>query len=105
MNVGKNWSTELQSDTTAITHGVALNGGIDIFSKWKIDVQSGYDLVLKEFTPTQLNLHWDLHCWEFSFNWIPIGVRKSFALKINIKSALLKDIKFEARGSDGQLLF
>lgn len=105
MNVGRNWNTELQSDTTAITHGIAVNGGIDIFSKWKIDVQSGYDLVLKEFTPTQLNLHWDLHCWEFSFNWIPIGVRKSFALKINIKSALLKDIKFEARGSDGQLLF
>ena len=105
MNLGRNWNSDIQADTTAITHGVALNGGIDLFSKWKIDVQTGYDLVLKEFTPTQLNLNWDLHCWEFSFNWIPIGVRKSFALKINIKSPLLKDIKLEARGSDGQFLF
>ena len=105
MNLGRNWNSFTQADTTAITHGVALNGGIDLFSKWKIDVQTGYDLVLKELTPTQLNLNLDLHCWEFSFNWIPIGVRKSFALKINIKSPMLKDIKLEARGSNGQLLF
>ena len=105
MNLGRNWNSDIQTDTTAITHGVALNGGIDLFSKLKIDFQTGYDLVLKEITPTQLNLNWDLHCWEFSFNWIPTGIRKSFALKINIKSPLLQDIKFEARGSDGQFLF
>ena len=105
MNLGRNWDSILQSDTTAITHSIAVNGGIDLFKKWSIDFQSGYDLVLKEVTPTAINLHWDLHCWELTFNWIPIGIRQSFALKINIKSPLLKDIKFEARGSDGQFLF
>ncbi len=105
MNLGRNWNYDLQGDTTKITHGIAVSGSVDLFKKWKVDFQSGYDLVLKEVTPTQLNLYWDLHCWELSFNWIPIGVRKSFALKINIKSPLLKDIKFEARGSDGQFLF
>jgi hypothetical protein len=105
MNLGRNWDTGLQADTTAITHGIAVRGGVQFFTKWKVDFQTGYDLVLKEFTPTAINLHWDLHCWELTFNWIPIGVRQSFALKINIKSALLKDIKFEARGSDGQFLF
>ena len=105
MNLGRNWDSMLQADTTAITHGIAVSGGLDLFKKWSIDFQSGYDLVLKEVTPTAINLHWDLHCWELTFNWIPIGVRQSFALKINIKSPLLKDIKFEARGSDGQFLF
>ena len=105
MNLGRNWNEDQQGDTTAVTHGFAVSGGVDLFKKWSVDFQSGYDLVLKEVTPTQLNLHWDLHCWELTFNWIPIGVRKSFALKINIKSALLKDIKIEARGSDGQFLF
>ncbi|MAO46770.1 MAG: hypothetical protein CL823_06425 [Crocinitomicaceae bacterium] len=105
MNLGRIWNTDLLRDTTAITHGVAVNGGVNLFKKWKIDVQTGYDLVLREFTPTQLNVHWDLHCWELSFNWIPVGVRQSFALKLNIKSPLLKDIKIEARGSDGQFLF
>lgn len=105
MNLGRNWDSMLQDDTTAITHGIAVSGGLDLFKKWSIDFQSGYDLVLREVTPTAINLHWDLHCWELTFNWIPIGVRQSFALKINIKSPLLKDIKFEARGSDGQFLF
>ncbi len=105
MNIGRNWNSDIQADTTAITHGVAFNGDIHLFSKLKIDLQTGYDLVLKEFTPTQINLNLDLHCWEFSFNWIPNGYRKSFALKINIKAPLLKDIKLEARGSNGQLLF
>tara|TARA_B110000444_G_scaffold261407_1_gene313262 strand:- start:2152 stop:4566 length:2415 start_codon:yes stop_codon:yes gene_type:complete len=105
MNLGRNWNQSLLDDTTAVTHGFAVRGGIQLFTKWDIDFQTGYDLVLKELTPTAINLHWDLHCWELTFNWIPIGVRQSFALKINIKSALLKDIKFEARGSDGQFLF
>ena len=68
----------------------------------------GIELVIgnhKEFTPTAINVHWDLHCWELTFNWIPIGVRKSFAIRLNIKSPLLKDIKFEARGGNGEFLF
>ena len=105
MNLGRNWNTLDQSDNTDITHGIALSGGIDLFSKWKVDFQSGYDLVLKEPTPTQVNIYWDLHCWELTFNCIPFGDRQSFALKVNIKSALLKDIKLEARRSDGQFLF
>ena len=75
-----------------------------ILKKWTVNFQSGYDLILKDL-PLPSLICWDLHCWELSFNWIPIGVRKSFALKLNIKSPLLKDVKFEARGSDGQLLF
>jgi hypothetical protein len=105
MNLGRNWNSDILADTTAITHGIAVRGGVKLFDKWRVDFQSGYDLVLKEVTPTAINIHWDLHCWELTFNWIPIGDRQSFALKINIKSALLKDIKFEARGSNGQFLF
>ena len=82
-----------------------MRGGVKLFSKWSFDVTTGYDLRYKEFTPTVVNVHWDLHCWELTFNWIPIGVRQSFAIKLNIKSTLLKDIKLEARGSNGEFLF
>lgn len=105
LNVGNIWDASAQQDTLALTHGVAVRGGIKVKKKWELDFQSGYDLVLKEFTPTQFDLRWDLHCWEMSFNWIPFGERQSFALKLNIKSPLLKDVKIEARGSNGQLLF
>jgi hypothetical protein len=107
MNISRNFDTNIliQADTTAITHGIAMRGGCKLFSKWTFDVATGYDLKYREFTPTVINVHWDLHCWELTFNWIPIGVRQSFSIRLNIKSPLLKDIKFEARGGNGEFLF
>jgi len=74
-------------------------------SRYQVDVQTGYDLARREFTPTNLNLYVDLHCWEFTFQWIPFGIRQSFTLRLNVKSSLLRDLKLEARGADGKLLF
>jgi hypothetical protein len=105
MNINKVFNPSEQSDDTDLRHGIAMRGGIKLFSKWDIDVQTGYDIKYREFTPTAVNIHWDLHCWELTFNWIPFGTRQSFALKLNIKSPLLKDIKIEARGGNGEFLF
>ncbi|MDG2311494.1 MAG: hypothetical protein P8L64_03795, partial [Flavobacteriales bacterium] len=105
MNLNRIFDTSQQSDTTSIRHGIAMRGGVKLFSKWDLAVQTGYDIKYREFTPTAINVHWDLHCWEFTFNWIPFGTRQSFALKLNIKSPLLKDIKIETRGGNGDFLF
>ena len=105
MHLSRNFDTNIQSDTSALTHGVAIRGGLKLFTKWTFDVTTGYDIRYREFTPTAINVHWDLHCWELTFNWIPIGIRQSFAIKLNIKSPLLKDIKFEARGGNGEFLY
>ena len=40
-----------------------------------------------------------------ALNVIPFGARQSFTFRINIKAAMLRDLKLEARGSNGQLLF
>jgi hypothetical protein len=106
LNLSRNWSTALQSDTTAITQSILLNGDVSIFERWKIGFDTGYDFVAGEVTPTTLNLYWDLHCWELSFNYIPFGFRQSFSLQINVKSGLLSDLKLQARGGGGNgLLF
>ena len=105
MNVNRLFDASQQSDTTSIRHGIAMRGGVKFLTRWDLTVQTGYDVKYREFTPTAINIHLDLHCWEFSFNWIPFGTRQSFALKLNIKSSLLKDIKIEARGGNGDFLF
>lgn len=105
MNLNRVFDPSQQSDTTSIRHGIAMRGGVKLFSKWDLALQTGYDIKYREFTPTAINVNWDLHCWEFTFNWIPFGTRQSFALKLNIKSALLKDIKIETRGGNGDFLF
>jgi len=104
VNLARQWAPELSRDTSVVTHALAARGGLQV-SRYKLDVQTGYDLARKEFTPTNLNLYVDLHCWELSFESIPFGIRQSFSLRLNVKSALLRDLKHEARGADGKLLF
>ncbi|MCW5898942.1 MAG: LPS-assembly protein LptD [Flavobacteriales bacterium] len=87
---------------------VLFNGDINILKHWKLGFSSGYDLVAEEFTPSSINLYWDLHCWEFNLNVIPTGLRKSFMFRINVKASILKDLKFEQRrpyGGDPGLLY
>ena len=48
-----------------------------------------------------------MHCWEFNLNVIPLGLRKSFTVRINVKASVLKDLKYELVrpfGNDRQLL-
>jgi hypothetical protein len=59
------------------------------------------DFGLRDFTTTNIGLHWDLHCWEFSFNFVPFGQRQSYMAQLNIKSALLQDLKIQRRGNLG----
>lgn len=87
---------------------VLFNGDVNVLKYWKVGVSSGYDIVAGEWTPTTLNLYWDLHCWEFNFNIIPIGLRKSFMFRINVKASILQDLKYELRrpfGEQQNLLF
>ena len=85
-----------------------FNGDVTVLKYWKLGFSSGYDFVAEDWTPTSLNLYWDLHCWEFNFNIIPLGERKSFMFRINVKASILRDLKFEQRrpyGNDNNLLY
>jgi hypothetical protein len=90
------------------TQSVLFNGDLNILKYWKLGFSSGYDLEAGEWTPTSLNLYWDLHCWEFNANVVPIGVRKSFTFRINVKASVLHDLKYELRrpfGNKEELLY
>jgi hypothetical protein len=75
------------------TQSVNFNGDLSLTKKWKIGVNSGYDFVNKKLTLTSINVYRDLHCWEMHLNWVPFGYRQSFSIDINVKSAILKDLK------------
>lgn len=77
----------------SIQQSATFNGDLSITKKWKVQVTSGYDFTTKKLTLTSLNIYRDLHCWEMRFNWVPFGFRQSFSIDINIKSAVLKDLK------------
>jgi hypothetical protein len=76
-----------------IINTISFRGDINITPKWKIGFYSGYDFTNNKVSPTSIDIYRDLHCWEIRFNWIPIGVRKSYNLTIGVKSSVLQDLK------------
>ncbi len=97
MRLQRNWRSDIQADTTILTQNLTFNGNVTLLEDWRITVGSGYDFTAKEFTNTQVNVIWDLHCWEFSARWVPFGFQQSLQLRLAVKSALLRDVKLEKR--------
>ena len=85
------------TDTSYITQSVGLRGDFSITKNWKISYMTNYDFVNKEFSFTSINIARDLHCWQMSFNWIPIGFMRSYNLNISVKSSILQDLKLQRR--------
>ena len=104
-NVNRSWFREefLESQQQSIL----FNGDFTLFKYWKVGFNSGYDIENGAWTPTTLNLYWDLHCWEFNASWIPNGFRQSISLRVNVKASILSDLKVDQRvpvGGNGQIL-
>ena len=80
----------------------SLNGDVSLTEKWKMTFTTGYDFVLKAPSLTNIGLTRDLHCWEASFNWTPIGQNLragNYNFELRVKSSLLKDLKLSRRRS------
>ena len=83
--------------TASIVQTLNVSGSFSLTPKWKISGNTGWDFRLNKLTYTSLNIHRDLHCWEMSISWIPIGYHQSYTFVINIKSSILRDLKYQKR--------
>lgn len=112
--LAKSFDKETRQDTLVLKQALTFSGDFTLFKRWAVSFNSGYDMSnaryqdlqfkdfgLRDFTTTNIGLHWDLHCWEFSLNYVPFGQRKSYMAQLNIKSALLQDLKIQRRGNLG----
>ena len=71
------------------------NLDFNLTKHWKISYRAHFDLEKKEVVSQDFSFRRDLHCWEAYIAWTPTGYNKRFYFRINIKSSMLKDIKFE----------
>jgi hypothetical protein len=105
LDMRKQWMAATQRDSLVMTQSFRTRGGIELFDLFRIDLNSGYDFMRKEITSTQIDVYWDLHCWELSVNMVPFGLRKSIYIRLNIKASMLKDLKVEYRKYSEQGFF
>ncbi len=82
---------------TNITQTLTLSGDVRLTPKTAVTYNTGYDFKQNEITMTRVGISRDLHCWEMSFSWIPIGYMKSWNFTIRAKASMLQDLKYERR--------
>ncbi len=87
-------------DKAEILPTLQFNGDFSLTEKWKINFSSGYDVKAKKITYTNIGINRDLHCWAMSFSCSPFGETKYYSFQINVKSAMLKDIKYDKKKSN-----
>jgi len=83
-------ATGLLPVTTSV---VNFNGDFNLSPKTKIQFTSGYDIRNNVLSPTSFSIYRDLHCWDMSIHWIPIGPYRSYNLTIKVKASILQDLK------------
>ncbi len=86
-------------DSLTITQTATMNFDMKVTANWKVTGSLNYDLTNKNFSYSTIELYRDLHCWQMSIRWIPFGARKGYFLTLNVKSAVLQDLKMSKRSS------
>ncbi len=69
-----------------------VTGNIKLTPRLSLNASSGFDFIAKKLTTTQMNATYDLHCFNITFSWVPIGTWKSYSFKIAANAASLADL-------------
>jgi hypothetical protein len=79
---------------------LGFNGSVTPTKNWDIRINSGFDFKTMGLTTTQISIARQLHCFDFSFNWTPLGRYQSWSFKIGIRSSMLSDVlKYDKQSS------
>jgi len=96
LNYSLNYAKPYGADPIS-SQSINFSGDIRLTEYWKIGYSSGYNFTSKELMITSIDMHRDLHCWEFSFSWIPVGQYRRFDFTLKVKASTLQDLKVSRR--------
>ncbi|OUO55569.1 kinase [Parabacteroides sp. An277] len=82
-----------------ITHALSFNGNIQPTKNWRFNFNATYDFDTHKISYLTCNITRDLHCFQMSASFIPVGPYKSYTFSIAVSSSLLKDLKYNQSSS------
>jgi lipopolysaccharide assembly outer membrane protein LptD (OstA) len=65
----------------------------NLTEKWQISTSGTYDFVAKKHFIPSVSVTRDLHCWQMSFSWFPMGTLEGYRFELKVKAPQLQDIK------------
>ncbi|WP_041468343.1 putative LPS assembly protein LptD [Chloroherpeton thalassium] len=66
-------------------------------TNWQLRTYVTYNFSDHKFNFPTIYINRDLHCWQMSFQWTPVGTYRSYYFKIGLKAPQLQDIEVEKR--------
>ena len=82
-----------------LTHSLGISGSLQPTKNWNFTFNTDYNFDYKKFTSINCSLTRNLHCWNMSASFIPIGPYKSYNFTIRANSSMLQDLKYDQRSS------
>lgn len=100
-NLGFNYSMSYTNNGIRknVSQTLGFQGSVTLTKNLGVNFNGGYDFEARKITPGVFTVTRDLHCWQMSFSWVPVGFRKSWSFNIGVKSAMLQDLKYDKRSS------
>lgn len=92
LNFNYSFNYSNQYGTPQLTQSINANASVNLTSKWAISASAGFDFQAMQLTPGSIQITRDLHCWQMSFSWVPVGLRQSWSFTIQAKSSMLSDM-------------
>ncbi|MCT4697319.1 putative LPS assembly protein LptD [Candidatus Cardinium sp. TP] len=84
---------------------ISFNGSITLVKKWKINLRTTYNFNKNEFdaSATEISIERDLHCWQLSYQWHPLGNSAKYDFSLGVKANVLKVLKLPRKRSYNKL--
>ncbi len=82
-----------------ITQNLSFSGSIRPTQNWNFSFSASYNFDTGRLAYMNCNISRDLHCFQMSASFVPVGPYKSYNFHIAVKSSLLSDLKYDKRSS------
>ena len=82
-----------------VTQNLSFNGRVQPTKNWNFSFSASYNFDTHKLSYMNCNISRDLHCFTMTASFVPVGPYKSYNFHIAVKSALLRDLKYDKRSS------
>jgi len=81
------------------TQNLSLNGNIRPTKNWAFSFSASYNFDTHKIAYMNCTVSRQMHCFEMSASFVPVGPYKSYNFHIAVKSSILQDVKYDKHSS------
>jgi hypothetical protein len=81
------------------TQNLSLNANIRPTQNWSLTASASYNFDTHKIAYMNCSISRQMHCFEMSASFVPVGPYKSYNFHIAVKSSILQDVKYDKHSS------